>query len=140
MVFLEEKDFWLDVYTILSAHYYGLSFTMIVRTVDPTGQAPLAGSTVRTISSTRTTRKWPERSVMTDTSTPATATIVSGFARITNTDIVGLSVATARQRYLQAASIPANARAQVNGAAANETYIVKAGDTLVFDQPTGRKG
>lgn len=68
------------------------------------------------------------------------ATLVSGYARIENADLVGLSVATARSRYATVASIPTGARAQVNGREASGEKILAAGDILVFDQPTGTKG
>lgn len=70
-----------------------------------------------------------------------TATLVSGMARIPDhADLVNLSVASIRSRYAQVASIPAHARAQVNGEEVGEDYILQAGDTIVFDQPTGTKG
>jgi len=76
---------------------------------------------------------------MTDTNI-ATATLVSGFANLESADLVNLSISSARARYAQAASIPTGARAVVNGASAEDNYILRAGDTLVFDQPTGTKG
>jgi len=70
-----------------------------------------------------------------------TATLVSGMARIPDhADLVNMSVGTIRTRYAQVASIPSGARAQVGGNTVEDDYILQAGDTIVFDQPTGTKG
>lgn len=70
----------------------------------------------------------------------AIATLVSGYARIENADLVGLSVTSARSRYGTVASIPSGARATINGREAAEDQTLSEGDILVFDQPTGTKG
>jgi hypothetical protein len=69
-----------------------------------------------------------------------TAVLVSGYSRIEANILVGLSVASARNMYRQGASIPESARATVNGRTAETDTILKAGDVLVFDEPTGTKG
>ena len=69
-----------------------------------------------------------------------TATLVSGYITITNNDLVNLSIATVRARYAQAGEIPTGARAVVNDVERDDTYILGAGDTVSFDQPTGQKG
>lgn len=70
-----------------------------------------------------------------------TATLISGMARIPDhADLVNMSVGTVRTRYAQVAAIPSGARAQVNNEEVGDDYILQAGDTLVFDQPTGTKG
>lgn len=71
---------------------------------------------------------------------PDTATLICGFTNIENTDLVNLSVASIRARYANHATIPEGARAQINGELAEETDIVRSGDVIVFDMPTGTKG
>lgn len=73
-------------------------------------------------------------------STTETATLISGYARIDAANLVGLSVASARNMYQQGASIPADARATLNGEEVEGDTIIGAGDILTFDQPTGSKG
>ena len=73
-------------------------------------------------------------------STGDTAVLVSGYSRIESTALVGLSVACARSMYKQGASIPDTARASLNGREVGGDVIINAGDTLVFDEPTGTKG
>lgn len=68
------------------------------------------------------------------------ATLISGFARIDADNLVGLSVASARNMYKQGASIPDSARATVNGTEADGSQILEEGDILTFDEPTGTKG
>lgn len=68
------------------------------------------------------------------------ATLISGYARIDAANLVGLSVASARNMYKQGASIPESARATLNGAEAEGDTILAEGDILVFDEPTGTKG
>jgi len=70
----------------------------------------------------------------------AQATLISGYARIDASNLVGLSVASARNMYRQGASIPASARATLNGGEAADGDILEEGDILVFDEPTGTKG
>ncbi len=73
-------------------------------------------------------------------STNATATLVSGYARIEAANLVGLTVACARSIYKQGASIPDSARAMLNGRVADPETVIASGDLLVFDEPTGTKG
>ena len=73
-------------------------------------------------------------------STPANAVLISGFARIEAASLVGQSVDCIRGQYKQAASIADSARATLNGRSVTGDTIVRAGDQLVFDEPTGTKG
>lgn len=69
-----------------------------------------------------------------------TATLISGYTEFESEDLVGLSVASIRSRYGSTFNIPQGARATVNGVAAAEDATLQAGDSLVFDAPTGTKG
>jgi hypothetical protein len=73
-------------------------------------------------------------------STAPQATLISGYARIDARNLVGLSVASARNMYRQGASIPDTARAVLNGEEVSGDTIIEAGDVLTFDEPTGTKG
>ncbi len=73
--------------------------------------------------------------------TPAgQATLVSGYSRIDSENLVGLSVASARNMYRQGASIADTARATLNGAEVEDSVLLEEGDILAFDEPTGTKG
>ena len=74
---------------------------------------------------------------MTDQNFP---TIVSGSANFSSEDLVGLSVASARNRFKAALNIPTTARASIRGEAVDGEFILGSGDVLQFDEPTGTKG
>ena len=76
---------------------------------------------------------------MTDTTTRS-AKLVSGYSNVENSDLIGLSIASIRNRYGSIASIPSGARATVNSHPMDEGYTLVNGDELVFDMPTGSKG
>ena len=73
-------------------------------------------------------------------STTPKATLISGYARIDAANLVGLSVASARNMYRQGASIPTSARALLNGEEVDGETLIDEGDILTFDEPTGTKG
>lgn len=68
------------------------------------------------------------------------ATLVSGYSRIETQDLDGITVGAARAQYAEPFGIPADARSTVSGTVVADDYVLAAGDTLVFDQPTGQKG
>jgi hypothetical protein len=70
----------------------------------------------------------------------ATARLISGYTEFDSNDLVDMSVASIRSRFGATFNIPSGARANINGIEASETAIVKAGDDIVFDAPTGSKG
>jgi hypothetical protein len=70
----------------------------------------------------------------------ATARLVSGYTDHVSADLVGMSVASLRNRYGSTFNIPDGARATINGVQASEEACLAEGDEIVFDRPTGTKG
>lgn len=70
----------------------------------------------------------------------ASATLINGAARYSDPSLINLSVASARARYAGAFNISTTARAMVNGRETTGDTVLKAGDVLTFDEPTGAKG
>ena len=68
------------------------------------------------------------------------ATLVSGYSRIETSDLDGITVGDARSLYSEPFGIPADSRSTVGGQVVADDFTLSAGDTLVFDQPTGQKG
>ena len=71
---------------------------------------------------------------------PTTATLVNGSARFEDSSLIGLTVTAARCLYKAAFHIADTARTTVNAREVDGGYVLKAGDVLVFDEPTGQKG
>lgn len=66
--------------------------------------------------------------------------ISSGANTENNLELAGQTVAQVRQRFGEALSIPAGARATVNNKAVDETYVLRDGDRLAFVKNTAEKG
>ncbi len=69
-----------------------------------------------------------------------TARLVSGYTDHQAPELVGMSVASIRNRFGSTFNIPEGARATINGIEALESATLIADDELVFDRPTGTKG
>ena len=69
-----------------------------------------------------------------------TATIQSRVDKLTIPQLVGLTVAQAKDRFRSVINIAANAYPTVNGVAVDPSHVIRAGETVVFQVALGEKG
>lgn len=66
-------------------------------------------------------------------------TVISG-ANDATAELAGQTVAQVRAQFTKPLSIPAGAKATVNGGSVSETYVLRDGDNLSFTKNTAEKG